>query len=91
MMHSNLCSINPFSCGAHKRQQNENTINMYTIDTKILTSSFTSLQHLRSYQDWYELVTVRTPGDFTVLPHWEIRLLAQWSNSPLSHIILTLS
>ena len=33
---------------------------------------FTSLQHLRSYQDKHRLVTVCTNGDFIVLPHWEI-------------------
>ena len=34
---------------------------------------FMSKQHLRSYQDGYWLVTVRTPGDFIVLPHWDTR------------------
>ena len=37
--------------------------------------SFTSLQHLRSYQGGYQLVTVHTHGDIVVLPHWEVRLL----------------
>ena len=32
-----------------------------------------SLQHLRSYKDQNQLVTVHTDGDFMVLPHWEIR------------------
>ena len=31
--------------------------------------SFTSLQHLRSYQDGYRLVAVCTSGYFIVLPH----------------------
>ena len=34
------------------------------------------LQHLRSYQDGYQLVTVRTHGDFEVLPHRKIIPLA---------------
>ena len=37
--------------------------------------SFTSSQHLRSYQDLFRLVTVH---DFIVLPHWKTRLLAPW-------------
>ena len=53
--------------------------------------SFTSLQHLRSYQEGYQLVTVCTHGEFIVLLHWEIRLLAPCHDIPLSHIILTLS
>ena len=47
--------------------------------------SFTSWQHLRSYQDGY-----RPYGDFIVLPHWETRLLAPHPNIPFSQIILTL-
>ena len=31
--------------------------------------NFTSLEHLRSYQDVYRLMTMRTHGDFIVLPH----------------------
>ena len=38
--------------------------------------SFMSMQHIRSYQDRYRLVTVCTHGDFIVLPHREIRQLA---------------
>ena len=53
--------------------------------------SFRSWQHLRSYSVRYRLVTLHTYGDYIVLPHWEIRLLAPWPNIPLSHIILTLS
>ena len=48
---------------------------------------FMSKQHLRSYQDAYQLVTLRTHGAFIVLPHWETRPPAPW----LSHLILTLS
>ena len=55
-----------------------------------LTKKFMSWQHLRSYQDRYRLVTVHTDGDFIVLPHWESRLLAPWSNFALCHIILIL-
>ena len=32
---------------------------------------FMSWQHLRSYQEEHRIVTVRTRGDFIVLPHWE--------------------
>ena len=37
----------------------------------------------------HRLVTVCTHGDLIVLPHWEIRLPAPWSDIPLSHIILS--
>ena len=37
-----------------------------------------SSQHLRLYQDWDRLVTVRTYGDLIVLPSWETRLSAPW-------------
>ena len=39
----------------------------------------------------YWLVTVHTHGDFIALPHLETRPPAPWPDSPLSHIILTLS
>ena len=35
--------------------------------------SFISWQHLRAYQDRYQLVTVCTHHDFIVLPQWETR------------------
>ena len=35
---------------------------------------FTSWQHLRYYQDGYQLVTVSTQGHFIVLLHWEITI-----------------
>ena len=38
--------------------------------------SFTSWQHLGSYPDGYRVVTVHTHGNFIVLSHWEISLLA---------------
>ena len=47
--------------------------------------SFASFQYLRSYQDGYWLVTVRTHGDFIVLAHWEIRPPTRWPDIPLSH------
>ena len=34
---------------------------------------FISSQYLRSHQDGYQVVTVRTHGDFIVLPHWATR------------------
>ena len=43
---------------------------------KGLTDGFISLQHLRSYQNMYGVVTVHIHGNFIVLPHWEIRLPA---------------
>ena len=46
----------------------------------------TSLQHIRSYPDRYQLVMVHTHGDFIVLPHWETRPLATWFNIPIKHI-----
>ena len=52
---------------------------------------FTSLQHLRSYQDGYRLVTVSTHGDFIVLPHWKTGPPAPLPDIPLNHIILRLS
>ena len=52
---------------------------------------FTSQQHQRSNQDRYRLMTECTHGDFIVLPHWKTRPSAPWPDSPLSHIILTLS
>ena len=61
------------------------------LDAKIGCCSFTSLQHVRSYQDRYRLVTMGTHGDFTVLSQWEIRPPAPWPDVPLNHIILTLS
>ena len=36
----------------------------------LLVEGFTSWQHLQSYQVGHRLVTVRTHGDFIVLPHW---------------------
>ena len=38
-----------------------------------------------------DIVTVHIDIDFIVLHHWEIRLLVQCLDMPLSHIILTLS
>ena len=38
--------------------------------------SFTSLQHLRTYRDGCRLVTVRAYGNFIVLLHWKLRLMA---------------
>ena len=38
--------------------------------------SFTSRQHLKSYEDGYRLVTVCIHGDLIVLLHREIRLSA---------------
>ena len=35
--------------------------------------SFTPKQHLRSYQNGYQLVPVCTHDSFIVLPHWELR------------------
>ena len=52
--------------------------------------SFTSLQHLRSSQDRYWLVTVHTHCNVIVLPHWEIKPRIPWTIIPLHHIILTL-
>ena len=47
-------------------------------------------QHLRSYLDGYQVVTVRTHnGDIIVLCHSKTRLLAPCL--PLSHIIFSLS
>ena len=46
-------------------------------------------------QDWwgdgYRLVTIRTPGDFIMLSHWNTRPPAPWPAVSLSHIILILS
>ena len=39
----------------------------------------------------YRLVTMHTPGDFIVLPHWEIWQPAPCLDTSLSYIILTLS
>ena len=39
----------------------------------------------------YRLVTVRTHGDFIMLPHWNTRLPTPWPAIPLSCIILTLN
>ena len=51
--------------------------------------SFTSGQHLRSYQ---VLICDRaTHGNFIVLAHWEAKSPASWPDIPLSHITLTLS
>ena len=47
--------------------------------------------NIKQYQDAYRLVTVRTHGDVTVLPHYETRLPAPSLDIPLSHIILALS
>ena len=52
---------------------------------------FTSLQHLRSYQDGYQNVTVRTNCDFILLPLWEIRPLTPCPDIPVRHAILTLN
>ena len=43
--------------------------------------SFTSWQHLRSFNDGYRLVTVCTQCDFIVLPHCEPRPPQPWSHS----------
>ena len=50
--------------------------------------SFMSWQHLRSYQDGCQLVTVNTHGDFIVLLHSETG--PQRLDIPISHNILTL-
>ena len=54
---------------------------------------FQSLQHLRSYQDEYQLVRVCTHDDFIiiVLPNWEIRPPTPLPDIPLSHSIMKLS
>ena len=45
--------------------------------------SFRSWQHLRSYEVGYRLVTVRSHGDFTVLPYWDTwPQLPIWSHYP---------
>ena len=44
-----------------------------------------------SYQDGYRFVTVFTHGDLIVLSHWDTRPTAVIPDSPLSHIVLTLS
>ena len=49
--------------------------------------SFMFWQHLRSYQDRYCLVTVHTYGDFIVLPNWETRPPAPWSDITLSELV----
>ena len=41
-------------------------------------NELSSWQHLRSYQDGCWLMTVHTPGDFIVLPHWKSRSAAPW-------------
>ena len=49
---------------------------------------------LRSYQDGYRLVTMCIPGDFIVVPHWEIMLLAPYPDIELTSpcpILLMLS
>ena len=46
--------------------------------------SFVSWQHGRSYQDWYQLVTVHIHGDFIVLPHWETKPPVPWYSFILS-------
>ena len=51
--------------------------------------SFTPCQHLRSYQDGYWLVTAKTHGNFIVLHHLKVTVLAPWPNIPLTHIIMT--
>ena len=48
-----------------------------------------SLQHLRRYHSRYRLVTICAHGNFIVLTHREIRLLASWPDIPLSHVELT--
>ena len=50
---------------------------------------FTSLHHLRSYQDGPWLGTTGTHGDFIVLPHWEIKPHLPWPNISFSYIILS--
>ena len=52
---------------------NLHTIFIFLITQDILYCCFTSYQHLSSYPDGYRLVTVRTYGNFIVLPHWETR------------------
>ena len=52
---------------------------------------FTSYQHLTSYQDGYRFVTVRSPGDFIVLPPLWNQPQHQSPDIPLNHIILILS
>ena len=42
---------------------------------------FRSLQQLRSYRDGYQIVPVRTHGDWIELPYWEIKLPAPWPQS----------
>ena len=46
---------------------------------------------LSTSKDRHRIVTVHTHGDFIVLLHCKIRPPAPWIDSPLSHIILTLS
>ena len=53
--------------------------------------SFTSWQHLSSYQDGFRLVAVHTHGNLIVLPHWKTGLPEPLPDIPLSQIILTLS
>ena len=40
----------------------------------LICCCFASQQHVRSYQDEYRHVIVRTQDDFIVLSHWETRL-----------------
>ena len=56
----------------------------------LVVGSFTSWQHLRSYQDGKRLVTVIPRDNFILPSHWEIRPPAPWPDIPLSHIILAL-
>ena len=60
----------------------DGSVDDYDVDDKIddvedglvvFCWNFTSWQHLRSYHDRYQLVTVHTHGDFTVLSHGETR------------------
>ena len=50
-----------------------------------LVRCWRSWQHLGSYHDGYQLVTVCTDGDFVVLSHWEIKPLTPWLDIPLSY------
>ena len=54
-----------------------------------LVVSFTFVQHPRSYQNGYHLIS--DDDDFIVLPHLEIRMHEPCFDIPFIHIILTLS
>ena len=46
---------------------------------------FISSQHLKSFQDGHQIVTMHTHGDFTVLSYWEIRPPVPY---PISHSVI---